>query len=84
VPIADHGDTKTDRHCQTGTALSCCVDRLPYLVLDGTLIAIARVAADRPLSSGKHRWRGMNLQVLVGPGGALLWVSASCAERCTT
>ncbi len=33
-----------------------------YVVLDGTLIPIDRVAADRPFYSGKHRRHGMNLQ----------------------
>lgn len=50
-------------------------DRLPYLVLDGTLVAIDRVAADRPFYSGKHRRHGMNLQVIAAPDGRLLWVS---------
>ena len=50
-------------------------DGLPYLVLDGTLIAIDRVAADRPYYSGKHRCHGMNLQVIAAPDGTLLWVS---------
>jgi len=50
-------------------------DRLPYLVLDGTLVAIDRVAADRPFYSGKHRRHGMNLQVIAAPDGSLLWVS---------
>jgi hypothetical protein len=50
-------------------------DRLPYLILDGTLVAIDRVAADRPFYSGKHRQHGMNLQVIAAPDGALLWVS---------
>jgi len=31
------------------------------LVLDGTLIPIARLAADRPFYSGKLRWHGVNL-----------------------
>lgn len=35
-----------------------------YVVLDGTLIPIDRVAADRPFYSGKHRRHGMNLQVI--------------------
>ena len=39
-----------------------------YLVLDGTLIPIDRVAADRPFYSGKHRKHGMNLQVIASPG----------------
>ena len=46
-----------------------------YVVIDGTLIPIDRVAADRPFYSGKHRRHGMNLQVIVSPGGDILWVS---------
>src|SRR5207248_3995706 len=46
-----------------------------YLVIDGTLIPIDRVAADRPFYSGKHRKHGMNLQVIASPGGDILWVS---------
>jgi hypothetical protein len=46
-----------------------------YAVLDGTLIATDRVAADRPFYSGKHRRHGMNLQVIASPRGDLLWVS---------
>ncbi len=49
----------------------------PLAVLDGTLIRTGRVAADRPFYSGKHRCHGMNLQVLAGPAGQLLWVSGS-------
>jgi DDE superfamily endonuclease len=46
-----------------------------YVVLDGTLIPIDRVAADRPFYSGKHRRHGMNLQVISAPHGEILWVS---------
>ncbi len=46
-----------------------------YLVLDGTLIPIDRVAADRPFYSGKHRRHGMNLQVISSPDGQIVWVS---------
>jgi hypothetical protein len=46
-----------------------------YLVLDGTLIPVDRVAADRPFYSGKHKKHGMNLQVITSPGGDILWVS---------
>jgi hypothetical protein len=46
-----------------------------YVVLDGTLIPIDRVAADRPFFSGKHRRHGMNLQVIAAPDGEILWVS---------
>ena len=46
-----------------------------YVVIDGTLIAVDRVAADRPFYSGKHRRHGMNLQVISAPDGEILWVS---------
>ena len=46
-----------------------------YVVIDGTLIPIDRVAADRPFYSGKHRRHGMNLQVIASPNGEILWVS---------
>jgi len=46
-----------------------------YLVIDGTLIPIDRVAADRPFYSGKHRKPGMNLQVIASPSGDIVWVS---------
>jgi DDE superfamily endonuclease/Helix-turn-helix of DDE superfamily endonuclease len=48
-----------------------------YAVVDGTLIPIDRVAADRPFYSGKHRKHGMNLQVIASPCGDLLWVSGA-------
>jgi Helix-turn-helix of DDE superfamily endonuclease/DDE superfamily endonuclease len=46
-----------------------------YLVIDGTLVPIDRVAADRPFYSGKHRRHGMNLQVIATPDGDIVWVS---------
>jgi hypothetical protein len=46
-----------------------------YVILDGTLIAIDRVAADRPFYSGKHKKHGMNLQVIASPDGSVPWVS---------
>ena len=48
-----------------------------YVVLDGTLIPVDRVAADRPFYSGKHRKHGMNLQVIASPDGNILWVSGA-------
>jgi DDE superfamily endonuclease/Helix-turn-helix of DDE superfamily endonuclease len=48
-----------------------------YVILDGTLAPIDRVAADRPFYSGKHKKHGMNLQVMAGPGGDVLWVSGA-------
>jgi len=48
-----------------------------YVVLDGTLIPVDRVAADRPCYSGKHKKHGMNLQVIASPDGSILWVSGA-------
>jgi Helix-turn-helix of DDE superfamily endonuclease/DDE superfamily endonuclease len=48
-----------------------------YVVLDGTLIPIGRVAADRPFYSGKHKKHGMNLQVIASPDGDILRVSGA-------
>ena len=47
------------------------------VVVDGTLIPIDRVAADRPSYSGKHKRHGMNLQVIASPAGDILWVSGA-------
>jgi DDE superfamily endonuclease/Helix-turn-helix of DDE superfamily endonuclease len=46
-----------------------------YIIIDGTLVPIDRVAADRPFYSGKHRRHGMNLQVISTPDGDIVWVS---------
>jgi hypothetical protein len=48
---------------------------MAYVVIDGTLIPIDRIAADRPFCSGKHRMHGVNLQVIASPDGTILWVS---------
>src|SRR5512135_3074901 len=48
-----------------------------YVIVDGTLIPVDRVAADRPFYSGKHRKHGMNLQVIASPHGDILWVSGA-------
>jgi hypothetical protein len=48
-----------------------------YVILDGTLIPIDRVARDRPFYSGKHKKHGMNLQVIASPHGEVLWVSGA-------
>ncbi|MFD4968451.1 transposase family protein [Streptomyces sp. NPDC058417] len=44
-----------------------------YVTLDGTLLSIDRVAADRPFCSGRHKKHGMNVQVVTDPFGRLLW-----------
>ena len=46
-----------------------------YVILDGTLIPVDRVAAGRPFYSGKHKKHGMNLQVITSLGGDIVWVS---------
>ena len=46
-----------------------------FVVIDGTLIPVDRLAADRPFYSGKHKKHGMNLQVIASPDGEILWVS---------
>jgi hypothetical protein len=48
-----------------------------YVVVDGTLIPIDRVAADKPFYSGKHQKHGMNLQVIASPDGGILGVSGA-------
>ena len=48
-----------------------------YVVLDGTVIPVDRLAADRPFYSGKHKKHGMNLQVIAIPDGDILWVSGT-------
>ena len=50
-----------------------------YVILDGTLIPVDRVAADRPFYSGKHKKHGMNLQVIASPDGDILGPSAPAA-----
>jgi hypothetical protein len=52
-------------------------DGLTHLILDGTLIPIDRLRADRPFYSGKHKKHGVNLQVIAGPDGKIIWVSGA-------
>lgn len=46
-----------------------------FVILDGTLLHVDRIAADRPYYSGKHKRYGMNVQVIADAFGRLLWVS---------
>jgi hypothetical protein len=48
-----------------------------FVLLDGTLLPIDRIAADRPFYSGKHKKHGMNVQVIADPSGRLLWASSA-------
>ncbi|MFE5392953.1 transposase family protein [Streptomyces sp. NPDC056568] len=46
-----------------------------FVMLDGTLLPIDRIAADTPYYSGKHKRHGRNVQILTDPFGRLLWAS---------
>jgi len=48
-----------------------------FVILDGTLLHIDRIAADRPYYSGKHKRHGMNVQVIADAFGRLLWASSA-------
>jgi hypothetical protein len=53
--------------------------RKAFVILDGTLLLIDRVAMtsgrDRPYYSGKHKAHGVNVQVITDPTGRLIWAS---------
>lgn len=51
-----------------------------YVILDGTLLPIDRIAVDRPFYSGKHKKHGMNVQVIADPKGRLMWASPALAD----
>jgi hypothetical protein len=51
--------------------------QVAYVVLDGTLIPIGRVARDKPFTPERHKKHGMNLQVIASPHGDILWVSGA-------
>ncbi|MFE4053825.1 transposase family protein [Streptomyces sp. YIM B13518] len=52
-----------------------------FVVLDGTLIATDRIAADEPYYSMKHRRHGMNVQVVATPDGTPLRFSRALPGR---
>ncbi|MFJ7412874.1 hypothetical protein ACIQWZ_18970 [Streptomyces sp. NPDC098077] len=43
------------------------VQKKAYLVLDGTVLPMDRIAADRPYCSGKKKRHGVNMQRLADP-----------------
>jgi hypothetical protein len=49
--------------------------RKAFVLLDGTVLPIDRIAADRPFYSGKRKKQGMNVPFLADPAGRLLWAS---------
>lgn len=46
-----------------------------HVILDGTVLPIGPIAADRPYCSGKKKHHGMNVQVRAHPAGRLIWAS---------
>ncbi len=46
-----------------------------FVLLDGPLLPIDRIAADRPFCSGKSKKYGVNVQVVAVPFGRLVWAS---------
>ncbi|MEV8038979.1 transposase family protein [Streptomyces sp. NPDC086182] len=46
-----------------------------YVILDGTLLPVDRIAVGTPYCPGKHKRHGMNVRVLTDPVGRLLCVS---------
>ena len=55
-----------------------------FVIIDGTLIAIDRVAADRPFYSGKYHRHGMNLQVISPRTARSSGSPGRCPAACTT
>ncbi len=51
------------------------VRKKAYVILDGTVLLIDRIAADQPYYSGKKKHHGMHVQVLADPAGRLIWAS---------
>lgn len=62
-------------HAPTFTEAVKTASAKAFVILDGTLLPIDRIAADRPFHSGKHKKHGMNVQIIADPAGRLLWAS---------
>jgi hypothetical protein len=54
---------------------ACTASTKAFVILDGTLLPIDRIAADRPFYSGKHEKHGMIVQIITDPAGRLVWAS---------
>ncbi len=51
------------------------VRKTAYVILDGTVLPIDRITADRPYYSGKKKHHGMNVQALADPASRLIWAA---------
>lgn len=58
--------------------------RKGFVILDSTLIATDRIAANEPYYSMKHRRHGMNVQVVAAPDGTPLCSRGHCPAARTT
>lgn len=47
---------------------ACTASTKAFVILDGTLLPIDRITADRPFYSGKHEKHGMNVQTPIASG----------------
>jgi hypothetical protein len=52
-----------------------------YALLDGTLVECDRVGDGRTDYSSKHKRHGVNVQVVTGPAGKILWLSPALPGR---
>lgn len=75
LPVRGRGRRGPGRQRTRLAAASRTAARRAFVILDGALLPIDHIAADRPYYSGKHRTHGMNVQVIADPFGRLLWAS---------
>ncbi|MGW0550925.1 transposase family protein [Streptomyces altiplanensis] len=80
-------------HAYVATVVDLLADRAPgllralreadsdYVLLDSTLAECDRVGDSRAGYSPRHRRHGVNVQLLTGPAGRLLWISPALPGR---
>ncbi|GAA2471620.1 IS5/IS1182 family transposase [Actinocorallia cavernae] len=90
---AGFGISESTAHGCTSAAVRLLADHVPVLLkvlrehnpdfalLDGTLAECDRVGDGRADYSHKHRWHGVNVQVVTEPDGRLLWLSPALSGR---
>lgn len=83
LPLSVKPDSKNKRTPSLAEVMRT-IRAKAFVILDGTLLTIDRIAADAPYYSGGHKRHGMNVQVLTGPFERLLWASRRCPARLTT
>ncbi|GGV58637.1 hypothetical protein GCM10010245_91770 [Streptomyces spectabilis] len=90
------GISESTVHACTSAVLDLLAERAPgllkmlrehdpdFVLLDGALTERDRVGDGRADCSHRHRRHGVNVQVVTGPGGRLLWLSPALPGRTTT